>query len=94
MSHLRFDGQGAGLGKRQSGNANSAADYTLICTCAKELGPLAGFFPNGEGTRTILCLQCNHVTLVGKDGQVKAYIQAPKEILDKAVHKMVLQVKT
>ena len=83
MSRLRFDGQGAGLGKQMGGNANSMADYTIICTCESELGPLAGFFPNPAGERTVLCLRCKHITVINKDGQISAYIAAPKEILEK-----------
>lgn len=92
MSHLRFDGQGAGLGKREGGNANSLADYTLVCTCESELGPVAGFFPNQEGHRSVLCLKCKHVTVINKEGRVAAYIAAPKEILEKAARETVIKV--
>lgn len=64
MSKLRFDGAGAGLGKRLGGDANSPADYMLICSCEVELGPLARFLENGEGFRSAWCTRCDHVTIV------------------------------
>lgn len=85
MSHLRFDGQGAGLNKRMGGNANSASDYTLICTCETELGVLARYFPNDSGARSVFCPRCHHITIVNAEGQVTAYVLAPKEIIAKAV---------
>lgn len=83
MSHLRFDGQGAGLGSRKGGNANSLTDYTLICSCQAELGPVAGFFPNADGVRTVFCPKCQHITLVNKEGQVAGYVLAPKDLLER-----------
>jgi hypothetical protein len=84
MSQLRFDGQGAGTGKRLGGNANSANDYTIICSCGATLGVLAGFFPNAEGTRTALCPKCEHITAVDKDGGIKV-VHASKEVLAKLI---------
>jgi hypothetical protein len=83
MSHLRFDGQGAGLGERRGGNANSLTDYSLVCTCQSELGPVMGFFPNANGDRTVYCPQCKHVTIVDRDGKIAAYVPAPKDLIAK-----------
>jgi hypothetical protein len=46
------------------GDANSAADYMLVCSCEVDLGPLARFLPNAEGFRTAWCRRCDHVTIV------------------------------
>jgi hypothetical protein len=83
MSHLRYDGQGAGLGKQErTGNAHDPANYTLICTCKSELGPLGRFTANADGARTAFCPVCQHITLVDKDGSVQ-YLEAPKEVLER-----------
>jgi hypothetical protein len=82
MSHVRYDGEGAGLGRRErTGNAHDPANYTLICTCKKELGPLGRFLPNKDGHRTAYCLVCKHITVVTKDGSV-SYAEAPKEVIE------------
>lgn len=82
MSHLRFDGEGAGLGRQErTGDHNNPANYTLICTCKKELGPLGRFLPNKDGHRSAYCLVCKHITIVSKDGGV-SYAEAPQEIID------------
>lgn len=83
MSHLRFDGAGAGLGKQLGGNANSHYDYTLICTCKTELGVLGLFTPNKAGERSAFCPRCEHVTIVDKNGQT-TYVKAPAEVIAKA----------
>lgn len=65
VSTLRFDGLGAGLGKRStSGDRNDPVNYVLLCSCELELGPLARFLPNKDGYRTALCPRCDHVTIV------------------------------
>lgn len=44
MAQLRFDGIGAGLGKRsESGDRNDPANYMVMCSCGVELGPLVRF---------------------------------------------------
>ena len=92
MSHLRFDGQGAGLGKQLGGNANSLTDYTLICTCKSELGPVAGFRANESGVRTVYCIQCKHITILDKDAKVTGCVPAPKEIVEKAAKQTVIRI--
>lgn len=95
MSHIRFDGQGAGLGKQLGGNANSLTDYTLICTCKSELGPVAGFRANTKGERTVYCLKCKHITILSeKDGRVDVagYVPAPQEIVEKAAKQTVVRI--
>jgi hypothetical protein len=93
MSHLRFDGQGAGLGQQLGGNANSLTDYTLVCTCKAELGPVAGFRPNESGSRSVYCIKCQHVTVLDKDMTITACIPAPKEIVEKAAKQTVIHLK-
>jgi hypothetical protein len=92
MSRLRFDGQGAGLNERLGGNTASLADYTIICTCNSELGPVAGFRPNESGDRTVYCIKCKHITILDKDAKVTSYIAAPKEIIEKAARQTVLRI--
>jgi len=83
MSRLRFDGAGAGLGKRLGGDANSMFDYTLLCVPAcvnpqtgktTELGPLGRYRADGLGRRSALCPICNHVSIVDDTGACHAYI--------------------
>ena len=82
MSHLRYDGEGAGLGKQErGGDRNSPFNYTVICTCKAELGPLGKFAPNADGARTALCLRCEHITVVDKEGQTASCYKAPPEVL-------------
>lgn len=64
MSMLRFDGQGAGLGKRLGGDANDAASYTLVCRCGHDAGPLARFLLQPSGIRASRCLICDTVTII------------------------------
>jgi hypothetical protein len=80
MSKLRFDGRGAGLGLRLGGDANSPTDYTIICQCEGELGPLGRFPPRNErnepdesGFRQATCERCAHTTIV-KDCKIVAVI--------------------
>jgi len=70
MSTLRFDGAGAGLRRQLGGDNNSAYDYTVICQCKTELGPLGKFTQNEGGERSIYCPACKHLTVFNKDGQV------------------------
>lgn len=88
MSFLRFDGQGAGLGTRAGGDANSPFDYTLFCACKKELGPLGKFSENPEsGRRTALCPNCLHVTIV-KGATIEKVVKASKEVVDRLLLSM------
>jgi hypothetical protein len=92
MSHLRFDGQGAGLNRQLDGDHNNLTDYTLVCTCKSDLGPVAGFRPNEAGHRNVYCLKCQHITILDKDAKVVAYVKAPQEIIDKAAKQTVIQM--
>lgn len=92
MSHIRFDGQGAGLGERLGGDANSLNDYTLVCTCNTDLGPISGFRANDKGERTVYCLKCQHITILDKDIKVAGYVQAPKEIVEMAARRTVIRI--
>ncbi len=84
VSRLRFDGMHAGLGRVvdgkvigasgalgdvRSGDRGDPANYTLICACGKELGPLARFRKDAGGFRTCVCGFCAQGT-VEKDGQI------------------------
>lgn len=64
MSYLRFDGQGSGLGKRQGGDANDPASYTLVCRCGFDGGCLARFLLQPSGIRACCCMICKSVTIV------------------------------
>jgi hypothetical protein len=84
MSKVVYEGSVAGLhqhGKKQGagGDAGSPFDYTVYCTCEREgkpthLGPLGRFSLNADGVRSVLCNVCQHVTIIDKAGQVKAYV--------------------
>lgn len=85
MSTVIYEGQNAGLrnhgthAKGAGGNTASPFDYTVYCTCEREgkpthLGPLGRFTANSEGMRSVHCHVCNHVTVIDKDAQVKAYV--------------------
>ncbi len=84
MSKVVYEGSVAGLhshGKKQGvgGNASSPFDYTVYCTCEHEgksthLGPLGRFTQNADGDRSVHCHRCNHITVIDKNGQVKAYV--------------------
>lgn len=81
MTILRFDGEGAGLGLRRSGDANEVTSYTLLCgngECSLELGPLGGYTENAEGQRSVCCPRCDMVTAVDENGQLVALV--PGEI--------------
>ena len=74
MSVVRFEGEGAGLGKTQNnGDASSPYNYTVTCKCGTFLGVLGGFRANAEGKRSLFCPKCLHATVVGETGQVEGY---------------------
>lgn len=75
MSIVKFEGEGAGLGRKQvNGDASSPYNYTVTCKCGSFLGVLGGFKPNDAGQRSMFCPKCNHLTVVSKTAQVEAYI--------------------
>ena len=57
-----------------SGDRNDAANYTLICSCGRELGSLAGYRVGGDGRRAARCAFTSRVvmSLVGAPGDGKA----------------------
>lgn len=92
MSHIRFDGQGAGLGERRGGDTASLNDYTLICTCKTELGPVSGFRPNDAGQRSVYCPKCQHITCVDKEVKIVGYTKAPQALIDRAAKQTVIRL--
>jgi hypothetical protein len=88
MSQIRYDGEGAGLGKElTNGDRNNAANYTVICKCGVTLGPLARFMQNKDGDRSPFCPMCERLTIVDKNGQVKYCDKPPAELLAKVFKK-------
>ena len=66
------------LDPHNTGNQNSEYDYTLFCQCTVELGPLGRFRPNADGIRTVLCPECDSMTIITKNGQIAKVVKIKK----------------
>jgi hypothetical protein len=64
-----------------SGDPGSPNDYAIICGCGAELGMLATFRPNAEGSRSPWCPLCERATFVDKNGQIVGHAPVTRDIV-------------
>ncbi len=69
MSYLRFGGMTLGImtqAETASGDRNDASNYSLVCHCGTDTGPLSRWTVV-DGYRMVCCLQCKDMTIVHHD---------------------------
>lgn len=71
---------------RISGDLGSPNDYAILCGCGAELGMLATFRPNAEGTRSPWCPICEHATFIDKNGQIIGHAPVDRSIVGRQLH--------
>lgn len=51
-------------------------NYTLVCSCEGTLGLVGRFSPNAAGQRSVICMQCQIVTVIEKEGEIRCLMKS------------------